>query len=31
VARGVVLSDSHVNAGSVIIEGVVGQKPRPTT
>jgi NDP-sugar pyrophosphorylase family protein len=29
VARGVVLADSHVVAGSVIIEGIVGQKPRP--
>ena len=27
VARAVVLSDSHVPAGSVIVEGIVGQKP----
>lgn len=29
VARAVVLSDSHVTAGSMIVEGIVGQKPGP--
>lgn len=29
VARAVVLADSHVPAGSVIVEGIVGRKPRP--
>ena len=27
VVRAVVLADSHVPAGSVIVEGIVGQKP----
>jgi mannose-1-phosphate guanylyltransferase len=29
LARGIVLADSHVAAGSMIIEGIVGRKPRP--